>query len=144
MQNDVYARRERRISSWRGSGSGALKASVVSWAVVACAGPEPILKSTTHLQLHGKIRRAQGQPLCGLKAERSGLTHGTNRSGNVGAGATLEAHWRGGGGGASAGLVGGPPELLSGAAAGCGRHSIRPAGGNLQATSALGRVCRVR
>lgn len=85
--------------------------------LVACAGPEPILKSTTYLQLHGKEQAEREAAVCGLKAERSGLQHGTNRSGNAGAGATLGLIG-GAAVGASAGLVGGPTGIAIGAAAG--------------------------
>lgn len=86
-------------------------------ALVACAGPEPILKSTTYLQLHGKDQAEREAAVCGLKAERSGLDHGTNRSGNAGAGATLGLIG-GAAVGASAGLIGGPTGIAIGAAAG--------------------------
>jgi len=85
--------------------------------LVACAGPEPILKSTTYLQLHGKDQAEREAAVCALKAERSGLEHGTNRSGNAGAGATLGLIG-GAAVGASAGLVGGPTGIAIGAAAG--------------------------
>ena len=119
MQNDVYARRERRISSLARIGERGAQgiSGLMILAVVACAGPEPILKSTTYLQLHGKDQAEREAAVCGLKAERSGLAHGTNRSGNVGAGATLGLIG-GAAVGASAGLVGGPTGIAIGAAAG--------------------------
>ncbi|SLM45411.1 conserved hypothetical protein [Nitrospira sp. ND1] len=62
---------------------------LVTIGLVACAGPEPILKSNTRVQLYGKDQAARDAAVCGEKAERAGLQHGTNRSGNAGAGATL-------------------------------------------------------
>lgn len=85
--------------------------------LVACAGPEPILKSTTYLQIHGKDQAEREAAVCGLKAERAGLQHGTNRSGNAGAGAALGVIG-GAAVGASTGLIGGPTGIAIGAAAG--------------------------
>ena len=85
--------------------------------LAACAGPEPILKSTTYLQIHGKDQAEREASVCGLKAERAGLQHGTNRSGNAGAGAAL-GMIGGAAVGASTGLVGGPTGVAIGAAAG--------------------------
>ena len=78
---------------------------LVTIGLVACAGPEPILKSNTRVQLYGKDQAARDAAVCGEKAERAGLQHGTNRSGNAGAGATL-------------GIIGGPTGIAIGAAAG--------------------------
>lgn len=91
--------------------------AIMILALVACAGPEPILKSTTYLELHGKDQAEREAAVCGLKAERSGIEHGTNRSGNAGAGATLGLIG-GAAVGASAGLIGGPTGIAIGAAAG--------------------------
>jgi len=85
--------------------------------LVACAGPQPILKSNTQLQLYGKDMAEREATVCGLKAERSGLHHGTNRSGNAGAGAALGIIG-GAAVGASTGLIGGPTGVAVGAAAG--------------------------
>ncbi len=85
--------------------------------LTACAGPEPILKSNTRVQLYGKDQAARDAAVCGEKAERAGLQHGTNRSGNAGAGATLGIVG-GAAVGASAGLIGGPTGIAIGAAAG--------------------------
>ena len=90
---------------------------VIVIAVVACAGPEPILKSTTYLQLHVKEQGEREAVVCGLKAERAGLQHGTNRSGNAGAGTALGVIG-GAAVGASTGLIGGPAGVAIGAAAG--------------------------
>lgn len=86
-------------------------------SLVACAGPEPILRSNTQLQLYGKEAAEREAAVCGLKAERAGLQHGTNRSGNAGAGAVLGVVG-GAAVGASTGLIGGPTGIAIGAAAG--------------------------
>ena len=91
--------------------------SLVVVAVTGCAGPEPIFKSTTYLQLHGQEQAQDEAGVCAVKAERAGLQHGTNRSGNAGAGAALGVIG-GAAVGASAGLVGGPTGIAIGAAAG--------------------------
>ncbi len=85
--------------------------------LVACAGPEPILRSNTQLQLYGKEAAEREVGVCGIKAERAGLQHGTNRSGNAGAGLVLGVVG-GAAVGASTGLVGGPTGIAIGAAAG--------------------------
>ncbi len=86
-------------------------------SLMACAGPEPILRSNTQLQLYGKDTAEREAAVCGLKAERAGLRHGTNRSGNAGAGAALGVVG-GAAVGASTGLIGGPTGIAIGAAAG--------------------------
>ena len=95
----------------------AVLVSVSLISLVACAGPEPILKSNTRVQLYGKDQAEREVALCAEKAERAGLQHGTNWSGNAGAGATLGVI---GGAvvGASTGLIGGPAGVAIGAAAG--------------------------
>ena len=90
---------------------------LVTIGLVACAGPEPILKSNTRVQLYGKDQAARDAAVCGEKAERAGLQHGTNRSGNAGARAPLGLVG-GAAVGASAGLIGGPTGIAIGAAAG--------------------------
>ncbi|MCC2640345.1 MAG: uncharacterized protein K0S45_758 [Nitrospira sp.] len=92
-------------------------AILIITGLVACAGPEPILKSNTQLQLYGKDAAERDSAVCGLKAERAGLHHGTNRSGNAGAGAALGIIG-GAAVGASTGLIGGPTGIALGAAAG--------------------------
>jgi hypothetical protein len=95
----------------------------VTWVVllmaggVACAGPEPILRSNDRLLLYGKELAAQEIEACRAKAERTGLQHGTNRSGNAAGGATVGAIG-GAAVGASAGLVGGATGVGIGAGAG--------------------------
>ena len=91
--------------------------SLIVVVASGCAGPEPIFKSTTYLQLHGQQKAQDEAAVCAVKAERAGLQHGTNRSGNAGAGAALGVIG-GAAVGASAGLVGGPTGIAIGAAAG--------------------------
>ena len=86
-------------------------------SLAACAGPAPILRANSQLQLYGQEAGEREAALCGLKAERAGLRHGTNRGGNAGAGVALGLI----GGtavGASAGLIGGPTGVAIGAAVG--------------------------
>jgi hypothetical protein len=85
--------------------------------LMACAGPEPILRANTQLQLYGKETAEREAALCGVKAERAGLQHRTNRSGNAGAGVALGVVG-GAAVGASTGLIGGPTGIAIGAAAG--------------------------
>ncbi len=86
-------------------------------SVIACAGPEPVFKSNLQLQLYGKDAAGHEGAVCGLKAERAGLHHDTNRSGNAGAGIALGVIG-GAAVGASTGLIGGPTGIAIGAAAG--------------------------
>ena len=86
-------------------------------SLMSCAGPEPVFKSNLQLQLYGKDTAEREAAVCGLKAERAGLHHGTNRSGNTGAGIALGLVG-GAAVGASTGLIGGPAGVAIGAAAG--------------------------
>jgi len=118
MRGEMCARVLLRSCPVQKRGSWITRCSmVIVLAVAGCAGPEPIFKSTTHLQLHGKPQAEQEAGVCGVKAERAGLQHGTNRRGNAGAGAALGIIG-GAAVGASAGLVGGPTGIAIGAAAG--------------------------
>ncbi len=90
---------------------------------MACAGPEPILRSNSQLLLYGK---AMGQDMiaaCEEKAERAGLQHGTSRTKNA-AGGTIIGVIGGAAVGASAGLVGGPAGVAIGAGAGAALGGI--------------------
>jgi hypothetical protein len=86
-------------------------------SLMACAGPEPVFKSNLQLQLYGKDMAEREAAVCGLRAERAGLHHGTNRSSNTGAGIALGVVG-GAAVGASTGLIGGPTGMAIGAAAG--------------------------
>ncbi len=87
------------------------------FALVGCAGPEPILNANQRLLLQGKDQAERDVDLCRYKAEQAGLRHGTNRSSNAAAGAVIGL-LGGAGVGASSGLVGGPAGVAMGAAAG--------------------------
>jgi outer membrane lipoprotein SlyB len=87
-------------------------------SVVACAGPEPMLRSNAKLQLQGREAAKLEVIMCQQKAEAAGLKPGTgSRSGNVAAGAGLGLI-SGAAVGASAGLIGGVAGVTIGAAAG--------------------------
>jgi hypothetical protein len=87
-------------------------------SLVACAGPEPLLRSNAHLQLQGREAAKLEVAACQSKAEAAGLKPGTgNRSGNVAAGAALGLIG-GAAVGASSGLIGGVTGVAIGAAAG--------------------------
>ncbi len=92
--------------------------AVTILSLVACAGPEPLLRSNAHLQLQGREAAKLEVAACQSKAEAAGLKPGTgNRSGNVAAGAVLGLI-SGAAVGASSGLVGGVTGVAIGAAAG--------------------------
>jgi hypothetical protein len=87
-------------------------------SVVACAGPEPMLRSNAKFQLQGREAAKLEVAACQQKADAAGLKPGTgNRSGNVAAGAGLGLIV-GAAVGASSGLIGGVPGVTIGAAVG--------------------------
>ena len=87
-------------------------------SLVACAGPEPLLRSNAKFQLQGRAAAKLDVAACQQKVEASGLKPGTgNRSGNVAAGAGLGLI-SGAAVGASSGLIGGVPGVTIGAAVG--------------------------
>ena len=87
-------------------------------SLVACAGPEPMLRSNAKFQLQGREAAKLDVAACQQKVEASGLKPGTeNRSGNVAAGAGLGLI-SGAAVGASSGLIGGVPGVTIGAAVG--------------------------
>ena len=93
-------------------------AAVTVLSLVACAGPEPMLRSNAKLQLQGQEAAKLDFADCQKKAEVAGLKPGTsNRSGNVAAGATLGLI-AGAAVGATSGLIGGVPGVTIGAAVG--------------------------
>jgi outer membrane lipoprotein SlyB len=93
-----------------------LAVSVLS--VVACAGPEPMLRSNAKFQLQGREAAKLEVDACQQKADAAGLKPGTDkRSGNVAAGAGLGLIV-GAAVGASSGLIGGVPGVTIGAAVG--------------------------
>ena len=92
--------------------------AVTVLSLVACAGPEPMLRSNAKVQLHGREAAKLDVAACQHKAEVAGLKPGTgNRSGNVAAGAGLGLI-SGAAVGASAGLIGGVAGVTIGAAVG--------------------------
>jgi len=93
-----------------------LAVSVLSF--VACAGPEPMLRSNAKFQLQGREAAKLEVAACQQKADAAGLKPGTgNRSGNVAAGAGLGLIV-GAAVGASSGLIGGAAGVAMGAAVG--------------------------
>ena len=93
-------------------------AAVMVLSLVACAGPEPMLRSNAKFQLQGREAAKLDVAVCQRKVEASGLKPGTeNRSGNVAAGAGLGLI-SGAAVGASSGLIGGLPGVAIGAAVG--------------------------
>ena len=90
----------------------------VLMSLVACAGPEPMLRSNAKVQLHGREAAKLEVIMCQQKAEAAGLKPGTgSRSGNVAAGAGLGLI-SGAAVGASSGIIGGVPGVTIGAAVG--------------------------
>jgi hypothetical protein len=92
---------------------------VLLLTLVACSGPQPILRSNKHLHMYGKQVAQQEINSCQEKVERTGLRPGVHQSANQGSGAVLGL-LLGGAMGASAGVVGGLPGMTIGAAAGSG------------------------
>ena len=87
-------------------------------SLVACAGPEPMLRSNAKLQLHGREAAKLDVAACQQKIEATGLKPGTgNRSGNVAAGAGLGLIG-GAAVGASSGTIGGLTGVAVGAVVG--------------------------
>jgi hypothetical protein len=93
-------------------------AVVMVMSLVACAGPEPMLRSNAKFQLQGREMAKLEVIMCQQKAEAAGLKPGTgSRSGNVVAGAGLGLI-SGAAIGASSGLIGGAAGVTIGAAVG--------------------------
>lgn len=86
---------------------------------VACAGPEPMLRSNAKYQLQGREASKLDVALCQKKAEAAGLKPGTDRSSNVRSGAMI-GFVGGAAVGASGGIVGGLPGVAIGSAVGAG------------------------
>ncbi|BCA54676.1 conserved exported protein of unknown function [Nitrospira sp. KM1] len=83
----------------------------------ACAGPEPLLRPNAKYQLQGREASKLDVEDCRRKAEAAGLKPGTDRSGNVAAGAGIGIVG-GAAIGASSGLIGGATGVAIGAAVG--------------------------
>ena len=91
---------------------------VLGMSFVACAGPEPLLRSNAKFQLQGREMAKLEVIMSQQKAEAAGLKPGTDsRSGNVAAGAGLGLI-SGAAVGASTGLIGGVAGVTIGAAVG--------------------------
>ena len=91
---------------------------VLGMSLLACAGPEPMLRSNAKVQLQGRESAKLEVAACQRKAEAAGLKPGTgSRSGNVAAGAGLGLI-SGAAVGASTGLIGGVAGVTIGAAVG--------------------------
>lgn len=100
---------------WRGS-----LVLITAISLLACAGPEPMLRSNAKLQLHGREASKLDVEACRQKAEAAGFKPGDDsRSGNMAAGAGLGLV-AGAAVGASSGVVGGLTGVTIGAAAGGG------------------------
>lgn len=94
--------------------------AVTVLSLMACAGPEPMLRSNAKVQLQGREISKLDVAACQQKAEAAGLKPGTgNRGGNMAAGAGLGLIG-GAAVGASTGLIGGATGAAIGAAVGGG------------------------
>jgi hypothetical protein len=92
---------------------------ITATSTLACAGPEPLLRSNAHLQLQGREAAQVDVEACQNKAEAAGLQPGTSRSANAAAGGTLGLV-AGAVVGASGGIIGGATGVAIGAAVGGG------------------------
>jgi phage tail tape-measure protein len=91
---------------------------VLSFSLVSCAGPTPMLRSNAKVQLQGREAAQLDVAACQQKAEQAGLKPGTgHRSENVTAGAGLGLVG-GAAVGAASGIAGGPTGIAIGAAVG--------------------------
>ncbi len=101
--------------------SAKARGTFVTWllmtSLVACAGPEPLLRANAKYQLQGKEAAKFDVAACEQKAQAAGLKPGTNRGGNVGAGGAIGLVG-GAAVGASSGIVGGPTGIAIGAGVG--------------------------
>jgi hypothetical protein len=92
---------------------------VLGMSLVACAGPEPMLRSNAKFQLQGREAAKLDIAGCEQKAEAAGLKPGTDRSSNVRSGAVI-GFVAGAAVGASSGIIGGLPGVAIGSAVGAG------------------------
>lgn len=90
---------------------------VLGMSLVACAGPEPMLRSNAKFQLQGREAVKLDVAACQQKADAAGLKPGTNRSGNVASGAGIGLVG-GAAVGAAGGIIGGVTGVAIGAAVG--------------------------
>lgn len=92
---------------------------ILALGLVACAGPEPLLRSNAHLQLQGREAAQDDVDACQDKAEAAGLKSGTSRSANAAAGGSLGLVG-GAAVGAAGGVLGGATGVAIGAVVGGG------------------------
>jgi hypothetical protein len=85
--------------------------------LVACAGPEPMLRSNAKFQLQGREAAKLDVAACQQKADAAGLKPGTNRSSNAASGAVIGLVG-GAAVGAAGGIIGGLTGVTIGAAVG--------------------------
>src|SRR5262245_12147949 len=94
--------------------------AVLVCGVLACAGPEPMLRPNAKYQLQGREAAKLDIAACEQQAEKAGLKpEAGSRGGNVAAGGVLGLV-AGAAVGAVSGIVGGPTGIAIGAAAGGG------------------------
>ena len=62
---------------------------VLGMSLMACAGPEPLLRSNAKFQLQGREAAKLAVAACQQKAEAAGLKSGTDRSSNAASGAGI-------------------------------------------------------
>ena len=86
-------------------------------SLVACAGPEPMLRSNAKFQLQGREAVKVDVAACQQKADAAGLKPGTNRSSNAASGAGIGLVG-GAAVGAAGGIIGGLTGVAIGAAVG--------------------------
>ncbi len=92
---------------------------MLALSLMACAGPEPLLRSNPHLQLQGREAAQDDVDACQKKAEAAGLKPGTSRMTNAAAGGSLGLVG-GAAVGAAGGILGGATGVAIGAVVGGG------------------------
>ena len=92
-------------------------AAVTILSLIACAGPEPMLRANAKFQLQGREAAKLDVAACEQKAQAAGLKPGTDRSGNAATGAGIGLVG-GAAVGASGGIIGGFTGVAIGAAVG--------------------------
>jgi hypothetical protein len=110
------------VKNEEGEGLRKFQGIVVSGVIlclVACAGPEPMLRANAKLQLQGREAAKLDVAACEKKAEAAGLKPGTDRGSNVRAGAMI-GFVGGAAVGAASGTIGGLPGVAIGSAVGAG------------------------
>ena len=93
--------------------------SILILSLVACAGPEPMLRPNAKYQLQGREAAKLDVAACEQKAQAAGLKPGTDRSSNATSGAMI-GFVGGAAVGAASGMIGGLPGVAIGSAVGAG------------------------